>query len=71
LLTNVIASTNTTMKLNDDQILEIYELLKHQDTIAVTLRIGSLKMRHSTNEIYKTKSDVDILADFDQIETGV
>lgn len=72
LLTNVIAtSTNTTMKLNDDQILEIYELLKHQDSIGATLCIGSLNLRHSTNEIYKTKSDADISANFKSIETSV
>lgn len=36
LLTNIIATCkNTTLKLNDEQILEIYELLKHQDTISV------------------------------------
>jgi hypothetical protein len=53
LLTNVIAtSTNTTMKLNDDQILEIYELLKHQDSIGASLCIGKLNLRHSTHEIY-------------------
>ena len=72
LLTNVIAtSTNTTMKLNDDQILEIYELLKHQDSIGATLYIGSLNLRHSTNDIYKIRSEADILTNLKSIKASI
>ena len=59
------------MKLNDDQVLEIYELLKHQDIIGASLNIGNLNLRHSTHEIYQTKSDVDILANFNSFATSV
>ena len=53
LLTNIIAtSNNTEIRLSDEQILEIYENIKHQDRLSTTVAIVYLSMRHDSSEIY-------------------
>ena len=56
LLKNIIASNNSTeFKLSDDQVLETYELLKHQDSFSHLFRLTTLSVGHSSNRIYGRK----------------
>ena len=55
LLTNIIAtSNNTEIRLSDEQILEIYEQVKHQDRLSTSFNIGFLRLRHDSHDIYES-----------------
>ena len=54
LLENIIASNEkeSAFKLTPEQMLKIYEVEKHLDTLKTTIKLNKIQIMHSSRNIY-------------------